>query len=175
MKNPSRHFNGSNIMIQYSKEECLLFGNEMWKYTAAETLQSSNLNLAPNNLTSNEDEIPSSYVPVYGQKPFTKFQAQWLPLYSLINSYKSEEEPFTKTFELVHGSDMQKDSNIITSHVIYKVKSNDDGTFKMKARIAPQRQQRQRKRISKSRLLHVSTYSHKTTSINWHDYEMASR
>ena len=30
-----------------------------------------------------------------------------------------------------------KGSNLITSHVIYKVKANDDGPLKMKARIAP--------------------------------------
>ena len=30
-----------------------------------------------------------------------------------------------------------KDSNVITSHIIHKVKANDNGSLKMKARIAP--------------------------------------
>ena len=65
------------------------------------------------------------------------FQAQRLPNFPLINAFKCEEESFTKTVKLVHLSDVPQDANIITSHVIYKVKANDDGSYKMKARIAP--------------------------------------
>ncbi len=34
-------------------------------------------------------------------------------------------------------SNVSKNFNIITSHVVYKVKANDDGSLKLKARIAP--------------------------------------
>ena len=34
-------------------------------------------------------------------------------------------------------SKVPKDSNIITSHVLYKVRANDNGSLKLKARIAP--------------------------------------
>lgn len=37
----------------------------------------------------------------------------------------------------VHVSDIPKDADIITSHVLYKVKQRDDGTKMVKARIAP--------------------------------------
>ena len=126
-----------NIDYTDGDKECLSLKNETWKFTADETLQSNNLNLTTHSLTSNAEAVISSYLQVFGQRPFMKFQAQGLPLYPLINSYQLEEDSFIKTVKLVHVSDVPKDANIITSHVIYKVKSNDDGTYKMKARIAP--------------------------------------
>lgn len=38
---------------------------------------------------------------------------------------------------LAHVSKIPAGANVITSHVIYKVKTNDDGSLKMKELIAP--------------------------------------
>lgn len=65
-------------------------------------------------------------------------QAEGLPRYLLWNAYKDEETTFRKTNRDVMTANIPENSNVITSHVIYKVKLNDDGSFKMKARIAPQ-------------------------------------
>ena len=52
-------------------------------------------------------------------------------------AYRKEESSFLKTVQLVHISDFPESANVITSHVLYKVKDCDDGTRLMKARIAP--------------------------------------
>ena len=54
------------------------------------------------------------------------------------NAYSDEELKFLKNVREVPIHEVPKNSNTMTSHVIYKVKENDDGSFKMKARIAPQ-------------------------------------
>lgn len=64
------------------------------------------------------------------------YQAEGLPSYPLWNAYKAEEENFMKTVRVVHVSEVPANFNKITSHVIYKVKPNDDGTFSMKAHCA---------------------------------------
>lgn len=42
-----------------------------------------------------------------------------------------------RTVQEVHVSDIPSDSNVITSHVLYKVKAADDASKMLKARIAP--------------------------------------
>lgn len=52
------------------------------------------------------------------------------------NAYREEEIKFMKTVREVAINDVPQNANIITNHVIYKVKANVDGTLKMKAQIA---------------------------------------
>ena len=63
--------------------------------------------------------------------------AEGLPPHSVWNAYQKEKSKFMKTVREVSVDKVPKGSNVITSHVIYKVKANDDGKLKMKARIAP--------------------------------------
>ena len=55
----------------------------------------------------------------------------------MINSYRLEEDTFVKGVEVVAIDEVPDGANIINSHVLYKVKQNDDGSLKLKARIAP--------------------------------------
>ena len=52
------------------------------------------------------------------------------------NAYHDEELNFLNTVREVPIHEVPKNSNIITSHIIYKVKENYDRSFKMKDRIA---------------------------------------
>jgi len=63
--------------------------------------------------------------------------AQGLQSFITHNAYLKEETSFTKTVTKVHVSDIPENANIITSHVLYKVKVLDDGSKIVKARIAP--------------------------------------
>ena len=63
--------------------------------------------------------------------------SEWLPPHSVKSSYCEEETNFMKTVREVSFNQVTKVSNIITSHVIYKVKANDDGSLKINARIVP--------------------------------------
>ena len=64
-------------------------------------------------------------------------EAQALPSCVTHDSYKKEERPFLKTVQMVHTSDVAKNANVITSHVLYNVRDCDDVTRLMKERIAP--------------------------------------
>lgn len=54
----------------------------------------------------------------------------------VIKSYKAEEEEFKKKMSVILKSDLSTNSNIMSSHVIYEIKINDDNYFKLKARIS---------------------------------------
>ena len=55
-------------------------------------------------------------------------QAEGLPLHPFWNPYCNEELNFLETVREVPIYKVPKTSNIITSHIIYEVKENDDGT-----------------------------------------------
>lgn len=74
---------------------------------------------------------------MFGQNDFMIHQAQCIPLFPLKTAIDAEVETFFKTVQHIHVTDVPKDANIIKSHVIYKVKINDDVSKKMKSRIAP--------------------------------------
>ena len=64
-------------------------------------------------------------------------QAEVLPPHPVWTAYHDKEFKLLKTVRKVPIHKVQKNSNTITSLVVYKVKENDDGSFNMKARIAP--------------------------------------
>ena len=54
------------------------------------------------------------------------------------NTYHDKELKFLKTVREIPVDKVPKNSNIISSHVIYKVKEGDDGSLKIKSRILRQ-------------------------------------
>lgn len=89
------------------------------------------------SLESSEQGVLKSFIKVFGHKNFMKFQAQGLPTFPMVNAYAREESVFKKNIKLVPIAKVPKAANIITSHVIFNVKINDDTSYTMKARIAP--------------------------------------
>lgn len=90
------------------------------------------------------------YYQMFGNKDFMSFQAQSLPSYITHNAYQKDEEAFMKTVRAVPVENVPPDANIITIHVIYKVKHGDDGSRIMKSRIAPHGNKDREKRSLKS-------------------------
>lgn len=103
---------------------------EVWKYTPDNILNSNNIKLSSNEVQRSEQDVQQNYVRAFGHRDFMSCQAQGLDSFPMHNAYDKEEESFKKTVQMVHVSDMPLDANVITSHVIYKVKNNDDGTKK---------------------------------------------
>ena len=118
-------------------QETLNLKNEIWKFTSDTALCSNYVQMKNQEVQSMEQSILQNYVKAFGHRDFMSYQAQGLEFFPLKNAYVKEEEVFKKTVRMVHKSKIPKYANIITSHVIYKVKINDDGSQKMKARIAP--------------------------------------
>lgn len=66
---------------------------------------------------------------------FLKHQAQEFEQFFLRKVYDAEEAAFLKTVKIV--DDVPKRANVSNSHTLYKMTSNDDGSFKLKGRIEP--------------------------------------
>lgn len=125
-----------NIHYDDGGKECLDMTKEVWKYT--ESLSASSSTLTPElELKCAESDVLSSMVDYFGNKPFFRHQVQGFDQYVLFNSYQTEEETFLNTVRPFPHNKVLSDANIISSHTLYKVKMNDDGSLKMKARIAP--------------------------------------
>lgn len=102
----------------------------MQNYSQSVSAQSS-------QLSSIEPVVLQEMLNYFGNKAFMGHQAQGFPQFALVNAYNAEETIFKKTVKPVHISEIPPDANIISSHVIYKVKMNDDKSLKLKAKIAP--------------------------------------
>jgi len=90
-----------------------------------------------NELDSLEPKAIQTFFKVFKFKEFLFHHAQGLPQFILQNAYRSEEDSFKKTVRMIHVTKVPQSANVISSHVLYKVKKLDDGSMKMKARIAP--------------------------------------
>ena len=63
-------------------------------------------------------------------------QAEGLPPHPVWNTYPNEKTKLLKTVRKVPVINVSENLNVISSHVIYKAKTNDDGSLKLEARIA---------------------------------------
>lgn len=98
---------------------------------------SSNTIQAPLEMQSSEPNVLKQYLDVLGYKDFMLHQAQGLPDFPMHNTYSTQEEKFKSTVKEVYSKSIPESANVITSHVLYKIKANDDVALRMKARIAP--------------------------------------
>lgn len=121
-----------NINYDDGDQETVNLSDEVWRFQGPDAVHG---NIA--ELQSNEVEDLQKYYSFFGHKEFMSHQAEGLPRYLLWNAYNDEELKFKETVRDIMSATVPENANVITSHVIYKVKLNDDGSFKMKARIAP--------------------------------------
>ena len=112
--------------------ETLNLNDETWRYTDDPALHANAI-----ELVSKEQSDLRDYLKFFGHKDFMKSHAQGLPSYVMQRAYKREEAAFKKTVKCVPISEFPANANIISSHVIYKVKLKDDDDLDMNSRIAP--------------------------------------
>lgn len=55
----------------------------------------------------------------------------------LRNVYEREEQKYIATVKCVQRRQVLRDSNIVSSHVVYKIRVEDDDSLRLKARISP--------------------------------------
>lgn len=109
--------------------------NETWRYASSAKLLS--IDALSVHLDSEVPRVLDEMLAYFGNRPFLRHQAQAFPNYVPINAYNDEETEFKKAVKLTDLSDVPKDANIIASQTVYNIKTNDDCTLKLKARIAP--------------------------------------
>lgn len=89
------------------------------------------------SLPSDEQSILRQIFNLFGNRSFMRHHAQAFDQFVIANAYAAEEAEFKKTVEVVNRSSVPKGSNVISSHVIYNVKIQDENSLKLKAHIAP--------------------------------------
>lgn len=88
-------------------------------------------------LSSRQYEIDTIYENIRNSQ-VTRSKLQYAPDWLLDEALRIEyEENWCKNIEHVEDTDVPRNSNIISSHVLYKVKVDEDDNKKMKARICP--------------------------------------
>lgn len=88
-------------------------------------------------VTSMEGSALCSMLEHFGRKPFLIQQAQGFDQFALVNAHKAEKEAYFKAVRPVPKSEISPSSNTSNSHALYKIERIDDGSLKLKARIAP--------------------------------------
>lgn len=68
---------------------------------------------------------------------FMLFQAEGLPSFITENAYNEEEAKFLQKYETVHVKKLSTNSNIITTHAVYRLRKLGNGKIVCKARISP--------------------------------------
>lgn len=133
--------NNVQLNIQYNDGdvESIDLNNEDWKLYKS---LAENSSMVTNSATElqvdfSTSEVLSSMVEEFVNKPFLKHQSQNFEQFLLIKSYKEDEESFLMTVKVIPRNNVTYKSNLISIHTLYKVKKNDDGSLKLKARIAP--------------------------------------
>lgn len=111
--------------------------HEPWRFASSPVAEA--LTAVLPLLASSAQQDIGQYMSCFGNKSFLHHQAQGLAQHALQSAHNVEEEIFKKHVEVVPRSNISHDVSFIRSHVVYKVKLEDDGLFMMKARIAPHR------------------------------------
>ncbi|CAN8065041.1 unnamed protein product [Agarophyton chilense] len=134
---------GDRYQINYDdrEQETLHLHDETWRgapESGLDAVNSNEIQLSPGmEITSHEKDDVKLYFQEFQHKEFLANHAQGLPAYVIQNAYSKEVISFKRTIKEIHVSKIPCDANIISSHVLHKVKSLDDGLQIMKARIAP--------------------------------------
>lgn len=115
------------------EEEHLDMSNETWRYEQAAQSASENIT----TLESNDQVILAEMLEVLGQRPFLYHHAQSFEQAVMVKAYQREESQYLKHVNIVSRFSVPKDANIISSHVVYRLKLTDEDQLKLKARIAP--------------------------------------
>ena len=116
--------------------ETLNISSETWRFTDRDS-HAKNAVASLVELSSAEQNDLKDLLEHFGNKSFLGYMAEGFPSYLMQNAYFDEENSFKKTVRVVSRYEVPAESNVISSHVIYKIKVTDDGSLKLKARIAP--------------------------------------
>lgn len=104
---------------------------------AEESVSAEEVQFSPGqDLRSTGKDLIQTYYKAFGNTEFMLHPAQGLPPFATQNAYDKEERSFKKIVKDVPVSRVPKNANIVSSHVLYKVKKCDDNSLTLKARIA---------------------------------------
>ena len=86
-------------------------------------------------LKSSEQQVLQSITKVIGHQQVTASKLSFAPSWIVQNAFESELDNWKDVYEQVDEASAPANANIIRSHTVYKVKSDEQSTLKLKARI----------------------------------------
>ena len=134
------HNNGEvTVLYDDGQKERLNMDAELWHFeneTHNVSANSGTMVTAP-VIDDKEPVVLQRMLAHFGNKTFLHHEAQGFEQFALVKAYMHEEDSFTKTVKIVPRDKLPNGANVVNSHVLYKIKKNDDVSLKLKARIAP--------------------------------------
>lgn len=127
--------NNKTIVYGDGGIETLKVSYETWRFASSATLCAQSVSLV--SLKSEIHSVLTKMLEHFGNRSFLRYQAQGFPQFCLRIANNVEENDFKKTVRTVRLPNVAPNANIISRHVLYKVKWNDDLSEKLKARTAP--------------------------------------
>lgn len=88
-------------------------------------------------MESNTKFVPTEVFKHFGNKSIMKFHAQRFEQQPLENTYKEDEQYLLKTGKWIHVKIIPNHANIISIHVLNKMKTDEDDCILLKSRRTP--------------------------------------
>ena len=89
-------------------------------------------------LQSDEQHILSKFYGIVGKSQITRKSMEGLPSWIIQNAINREiEQNWTDAYEEVKETDVPRNANVISSHIVYALKSEENNTKRLKARLCP--------------------------------------
>ena len=89
-------------------------------------------------LETDRHRVLESIYECVGSKQVTRSKLEFAPSWILDDAFESEYEAnWRESYKPVTEKDVPRHANIITSHVVYKIKTSENGTRTLKSRIVP--------------------------------------
>ena len=122
------------VVYDDAELETLHLDTETWRF---EDTLAATLGIFDKTLPSSEQHVLREMFARIGNKSFMLHHAQGFEQFPLTRAYSAEEDSFIKTVQRVARTSFPANSNVLSSHVVYKLKFLDDQSLKIIARIAP--------------------------------------
>ena len=103
-----------------------------------DTLASNHTRLAADKtrtLQSNQQSVLEKLYNVHGSEQFTKGSRQDIPEWLYTKAIREELNNWDGHYDSHNITEIPPDSNVVGSHLVYRFKQNDEGTYKFKARL----------------------------------------
>lgn len=123
------------ILYDDNEQETFNMSNESWRHEKS-SLNASAFEIVK-TLDSNEQDLARAMMEQLGQKPFLWHHSQGFDQSAIVSAYDAEERDYTKNMKRVSRHEVPRDVNIVSSHVMYTIKVEDDDSLRSKARIVP--------------------------------------
>lgn len=125
-----------HIQYDYDDKKIINRDEERWEHDLPSVLRNNTSILT--SLASTESDVTNLMFYELGSRPYLINHVSVFEQFPLVNPDEFEKSSLLKHLRRVSRNDVLDNANISNSHKIFKIKTNDDVSLAMKARIAPE-------------------------------------